>query len=37
MYTYSPDLVSYDFFLFEYVKEKLITTQYVTPESLFLR
>jgi hypothetical protein len=32
---YSPDLSSCDFFLFGYLKDKLIDRQYTTPEELF--
>jgi histone-lysine N-methyltransferase SETMAR len=32
---YSPDLSPCDFFLFGYLKEKLIDKQYTTPEELF--
>jgi histone-lysine N-methyltransferase SETMAR len=32
---YSPDLSPCDFFLFGYLKEKLIDKQYTAPEGLF--
>jgi transposase len=32
--SYSPDLASYDFFLFGYIKGKLMGKQYETPEDL---
>jgi histone-lysine N-methyltransferase SETMAR len=32
---YSPDLSPCDFFLFGYLKDKLIDKQYTTPEELF--